>query len=92
MKTFIYTVTSEVKRSMGGCYVKGIIYRIKNNFPCQIATYNYNTASCKGADSEILTTIAGNTKELTKKEKASFKGLYYSWMDSEYAGVKIISV
>jgi len=87
MKNYIYNLNYGNALRNGGCYVTGSIYRIKKNVPCYICDFKYNTASCKGEESEILTAIANNSKELTKKEKTVFKNLYYSYRDGMEAGV-----
>lgn len=90
MKNFVYVIKKEtVRRYYGGCNVKGNIYRIKNNKPEFIAEFDYCTSSYKGEESEILTAIAEKTKQLTKKEKSFFQGLYYSWSDAIEANIKI---
>lgn len=92
MKNFIYTITDERGRREGGINTNGIIYRIKNNTPYKIADFHYCTAYYKGPESEILTAIASNTKELTKKEKSYFPDLYYYWSVAEKIGISITRV
>ncbi len=72
MKTFIFS-THEKNARYGSLKVTAQVYRIKNNKPVYIGSTQWNTASFKGENSEVMNFLT-REKEIPKKNY----GYYYN--------------
>lgn len=81
MKTFIFTITKRtVNRLYGGCKEVAKIYRIKNNKPVYVGATSWNTASYRGAVSEVFNKLI----ELGEIPKKYYNSSVCEWRSSGY--------
>jgi hypothetical protein len=87
-KTFIYKLESKPYRT--GLKVCAIVYKLVNNTPVYIGEVNYDSASCKGANSEVFTFLF-NKGEVTKEQYEKYDG-YYVNIDSEPSQIVLFEI
>lgn len=81
MKTFVFTITKRtVNRLYGGCKEVAKIYRIKNNKPVYIGETKWNTASYRGATSEVFNKLI-QLKQIPQKY---YKSSVCEWRSAGY--------
>ena len=84
--TFAFYTFDSPKR---GYNVRAKIFRIKKNRPILLGTCDWNTASCKGDESEVATFLV-NEKHIPKTYVMD--GVYTHWSDREDKGWKLVQM
>ena len=81
MKHYIFNIyDSKVNRIHGGCLQRAKIYRIKNNKPVYVGETNWNTASYRGATSEVFNKLI-QLKQIPQKY---YKSSVCDWRSAGY--------
>jgi hypothetical protein len=81
MKTFIFTVEKKsINRLYGGCKEIARIYRIKNNKPVYVGQTSWNTASYRGAKSEVFNKLI----DIGQIPKKYYHGSVCEWRGAGY--------